>query len=119
MLLDASTLPPSVVNLTGVLFLMVLSWLSATTSWYLQYLYSWHPIGKRYKRALRWMAYKTRRRPWLQSLTKPLGLCVYCQSTWIALLVGVTMLTGYDVVLMLLHLGATYFFVERTRQWCQ
>lgn len=112
-------LPPSVVNLAAVLFLLLLSWLSATMSWYLQYLYSWHPIGRRYKRLLRWTAYKTRRKPWLQSLTKPLGLCVYCQSTWVAILTGIFFLTEYHAIFFLMHLGATYFFVERTRHWCQ
>jgi len=45
-----------------------------------------------------------------REILKPLGLCVYCQSTWIAL-ITYPMLFNLDVY-YLLHLGGVYLTIK-------
>lgn len=117
----------SAVSLAVVVYLVITSFLASSTSWFLQYLYDWNPIGHRYKVILRWIRRRLRRYL-LSKIVNPLGLCVYCQGTWISIIVY--MIIGWPLVYSIygffisavfgiLFVGSSYFHIEWLSKLCK
>jgi hypothetical protein len=91
--------------------LMVISLMAAGFLWFLQFCFTNTPGFTQYYRALQRIYNNPARPVWLREVMKPLGLCIYCQSAYFA--AGVYLyLFGFELVNMLLFIGATYFFIE-------
>jgi hypothetical protein len=90
-------------EVVALLSLMLMAFLMACLSWFLNHLLDDHPIGKSYLL-------------WLQSLpenlAKPLGECVYCSGAWQFLFVTF-FIFKYPLFLCLIGLGLNHLFLKQ------
>lgn len=85
-----------------LLFLIMVSGIMASLSWFLNHLMEDHPIGQSYLL-------------WLQKLpvviAKPLGECVYCSGAWQYLFASF-FIFNLEPYLCLIGLGANHLFLH-------
>lgn len=113
-----------------VVYVISLSLMMAALALFLQECYRKDMILRRYYVWLNYLHIKNRRLSWqerkkrknvkreiVRKLTSPMGLCVYCQSTWLTIgfslwgyILGLTPKTNFFYV-MILCIGMTYIFV--------
>ena len=58
----------------------------------------------------KWLERKARKSKFWKHITKPLGLCVYCNSSWIA--IGVFIYYFKFNITILLFIGIVWFFID-------
>jgi hypothetical protein len=107
------------VVLLGILSTIGIGFISSCISFFLQWLYKWNPIGQKYLILLRLIKTKIKgkkAKKRFQNLMKPLGYCVYCQSTWIAILLTIFLL-GFNPLYIVMSIGTNYFFVEKLNRF--
>lgn len=77
----------------------------------LQWYGDWWKKQVRFKRLLESYGYKRPLVSFLSYIAKPMGLCEYCNGTWIAIIYSI--LIGYNIFEMVLFIGVTYFFINQ------
>lgn len=116
--MDAVNQTNQIVMLLKLISILIMSMTTASLSWFLQFLYLNTPIFKDYyaiiKKYYRFYAIKRGRRV---KIFFPFGLCVYCQSTWLAICGYLFLLFEREdlttsLVLFPLFLGFNYVMTE-------
>lgn len=106
-----------VVILLKILIIIGIGFISATISWFLQYLFKWNLIGQKYIIILRLIKTKIKnkkRNKIFEHLMKPLGYCVYCQSPYIAMILSLYYLE-FNIIELIMVVGTNYFFIEKMK----
>ncbi len=97
-----------------ILSIIGVGFITASLSFFLQWLYRWNFIGIRYITYLRWLRKKFKskkaKKRW-DNISMPLGMCVYCQSTWISIFTCI--LFGLNPIYIIFCIGTNYFFIEK------
>lgn len=91
---------------------VIISLMTATLSMFLEETMQEGMILRRYRLFLLWLwihSWRKRDR-WIRKLLKPFGLCIYCYSTWIAILTYTTIMgLRLEVISML---GFNYIILK-------
>jgi hypothetical protein len=108
-----------IINYMFVIFILLLvigiGFISSNISFFLQWLYKWNFIGQKWMIILRWLRTKIKRKQNKKSwdvFCSVLGYCVYCQSTWIAILLCIYLI-GFNIIYIIMCMGTNYFFIEK------
>lgn len=106
------------VVLLGILSTIGIGFISTCISFFLQWLYKWNFIGQKWIVLLRWIRTKIKnkkgKKRW-DTICMPLGYCVYCQSTWVAMILCICLL-GWNPLYIIMSMGVNYFFVEKVNK---
>ncbi len=103
----------------GVLLVILstigIGFISSSIAMFWQWCFKWNPWGQKWIVFLRLIKInikgkKAKKR--FQNLMKPLGYCVYCQSTWLAIFLSLFLL-GWNPLYMIMSMGMNYYFLEK------
>ena len=126
----------TVVVVEVVMYVISLSLMMAGLALFLQECYRKDMILRRYYVWLNYLHIKNRRLSWqerkkrknakrdfVRKLTKPMGLCVFCQGTWLTIgfslwgyILGLAPQTNFFYV-MILCIGMNYLFIVGLKKW--
>lgn len=87
--------------------------ISACLSIFISGLFDSGMILRRYFVLLNYLWIKSRRRKRLRNLLKPLGLCIYCYSFWVNIIVFFVF--GIPLIEALIFSGVNYYLVRALR----
>lgn len=112
-MLEILARPEEVVRLVS-LFLMALS--TASLSMFLQKCMEPEMIFRRWYLllVLKYIKWRKKKQRWKRSLLKPIGLCVYCYSTWVFIvlyLLIVSQKTGFLLYFIGLFIGMGFNYI--------
>lgn len=102
------------VALMSMISILIIGFTSATVSMFLQWLYKWNYIGQLWIILLRFIRFKIKNKKYKsmwENLCYPLGYCVYCQSSWIAIFISLYL--SFDYFYVLMALGINFYFIEK------
>ncbi len=115
------------VNVEGAVLLILFSLMVASVGLFLQECYQSGMILRRYYVWLNYLYIKNRRtknekekrqemlKRFIKAITKPLGLCIYCQSTWICIISFLTVFslcTINDLFFLVCSIGMTFLWLR-------
>ncbi len=104
-----------VVVLVTLILTIGIGFISSCISMFLQWLYKWNFIGQKWIVLLRWIRTKIQNKKskskW-NTFCSVLGTCVYCQSTWVAILLTL-FLIGFNPIYIVMSMGTNYYFLEK------
>jgi surface polysaccharide O-acyltransferase-like enzyme len=107
------------VDLSEAVKLITLCLMAACLGHFFQYTLRPREIFGRYGLFLNYLWIKWRRKPdrWKRKLLKPIGLCIYCTTTWIFIVLylfqaGLDSYSIHNLIGLFLGMGITYVWVE-------
>ena len=95
-----------------IINIFIYSFLSACLSLFINKCFQKDMIFRRYFLLLTyyWIKWHKRKDRWKRKVLKPIGLCIYCYSTWVSIFVFFTIST--NPILLFLFIGLNYIWVE-------